>query len=707
MISAEGNSTLYYPTGVNSNHVTRLNTETRESETVKILSFHPRCLVARNGWICCGGENGEFAVIRDVEQTNGNEPMASSASSNSGNSNANAHISGTTNVDDALSSNFQSHLRSLESPPGSDSAALTSSFSRDMFNFLEQRLNGPTKTWTATNHKYGSERVNCITIWEPPKATSLFQARPGHYATPVAVLANNDKTVTIVGLHDCEYLDELELQDGVNRSIISPDGTLLASISDDPFLYLHTRKAVNKGKMGEFYEWKSLPRVRVENPPKNNPNDCRGSFAASFSASGRYLAVGVQNGTILVFNVAALQNADPEPLVASFLSSRHPDIHAAIRDMAFCPGPYDLLAWTEHRGRIGLADARTNFTQRQIISLDQPDDYDHLSLNDRSTIDPRLLEHRSDRNTTSGTSSHLARLFSQASSTSQTGSPQPPANAESPAEATERLNHPFTPEETAILEAVSNERRRREARESRDQTSQDMPGSGSVWRSPLWADRVSPPPLSSTLVSSLERLQSALQSLDRSAPTTSDGERDDIALTLRQQREALHRLLSRDTRVRRDGAEPPHRPAGSQNQTTSEQERDRRAPTPRRSSIMQALTSDSGPASAWTRAQNNETANIRDSPTPWVAGRASSGWADLEALYNISGGDGNGSTDNIRVQPPRTRRAIPVPVINDVWNDDLSGFGTRRGYPRLSSRDHTQHPDDTAGLTWSDDGQTL
>lgn len=128
---------------------------------------------------------------------------------------------------------------------------------------------------------------------------------------------------------------------------------------------------------------------------------------------------------------------------------------------------------------------------------------------------------------------------------------------------------------------------------------------------------------------------------------------------------------------------------------------------------MQALTQESDRAvgvapSTLNRIQssgNNEASDSRDSPTPWTSGRLTSGWADLEALYNITGGEGTGSADNNRPQANRTRRAIPV--INDAWNDDLSGFGTRRNYPRISSRDHAQHPDDTAGLTWSEDGQTL
>lgn len=833
-----------------------------------------------------------------------------------------------------------------------------------MFNLLEQRLNGPAKSWTSSSHKYGTERVNCITIWEPPKATSLFPARDGHYATPVAVLSNNDKTVTIVGLHESEFFDEIKLPDCVNRSLISPDGTLLASICDDPFLYLHARKPTStKGRIGdESYEWKSLPRVRLESPAKDARDDCRGSFAASFSPSGRFLAVGVQNGTIRVLDTAALQTPDADPLVAAFTTSRHPEVHGAVRDMAFCPGPYDLLAWTEHRGRIGIADARSKFAQRQTVILDRKEDYEHLSLTDRSTIDPRLLEQRNERSPRSGSNMHLARLLSQASS------PQPPPHLSMNSDVTSRVNRPFSPEETAILDAVTNERRRREARDTRDARdliAEDLRASSS-WRPHLWAERVSVPPqapfiqpsasipgdmyvdyvlgedernmydsyflhlpdpdrqhaplsqasaldpeqvssearhangqpnplrsnintrgvvgpwqqmaiemgvlppvspppaprpwrrgvrassasrfdgmdgflginessyatdgvnlddhqfgsdrqqtpsgqasaLDPEQISSEARHTSGQSNLLHStetprtfrssswAPSSLVGTQppplppppgprprrgvsasdaslldanaiallgdlyehlfvnessgsanvgpddlnfdalnidevnfgealseDDpwyrIELTLARQRETLARILDRDRRDR-----DTHR--STLGQASLDAERERRAPTPRRrTSIMQAISQETDrivgvappslnrvQSSGNNEQQDSSAAEPRppyppfEGPPPFApSGRLTSGWADLEALYNITGNE-TSAIENVRVQPSRTRRAIPV--INDAWNDDLSGFGTRRSYPpRMSSRDHTQNPDDTAGLTWSEDGQTL
>ncbi|KAK8051279.1 hypothetical protein PG993_002664 [Apiospora rasikravindrae] len=689
VISAEGNDVLYYPTGMMSTHIMRLDTRTRETETVKVLNFHPRTAGS-----VAAGENGEFAIIRDIGQTEEGLEAGSASVPNA--------------EEAALANDFRSHLNPHESPLGGD-PSLTQ-FSRDMFNMLERRLNGPTRSWTYLSKKFGTERVNCITIWQPAKPTATPPAAPPlprtqNYATPVAVLANNDKTITIVGLQDCEYLDELEYPDCVNRGVLSPDGTLLAAISDDPYLYIHVRKVVKKGKIGDCPEWKLLPRIRLKDQKKQSPSDCRGSFAVCFSASGRYLAVGTQYGTISIFNVPAILEGKVDPLITWFYSARFPQENAAVRDMAFCPGPFDLLAWTEHRGRVGIADARTNFTQRQVIALDTLEGVEHLPLNDRSTIDPRLLDHRSDRNATSGggSASHLSNLLGR------TGSPRPLPNPE-PSDTADRLNHPFTQEETAILEAVQNDRRRREAREARearDQPGQHVQRGSAAWRSSVWAERVSAPSPSSSMTPP----QSNLRPTDRDTEQTTLQTYREIAHMLRQQRETLTRILERErsTREARDPtrlAVPPS--------ISDQQDRERRAPTPRRrGSVMQSLSqnNDSAPAASTSASASRPLAPSgadfgvslsRDSPTPW--GRLTSGWADLEALYNISGGDGNDSTSRAETLN-RARRGIPV--ISDVWNDDLSGFASRQNYRRLNTRDHPQYPDDTAGLAWSEDGQIL
>jgi hypothetical protein len=92
--------------------------------------------------------------------------------------------------------------------------------------------------------KLAKDRVNCVTLWFPSASTPIAA---GTYSEPVAVLANNDRTVILVSLPDfdqnekTEPLDVITYPDFVNRAIISPDGRILIAILDDPYLYVHER----------------------------------------------------------------------------------------------------------------------------------------------------------------------------------------------------------------------------------------------------------------------------------------------------------------------------------------------------------------------------------------------------------------------------------------------------------------------------------
>lgn len=113
---------------------------------------------------------------------------------------------------------------------------------------------------------------------------------------------------------------------------------------------------------------------------------------------------------------------------------------------------------------------------------------------------------------------------------------------------------------------------------------------------------------------------------------------------------------------------------------------------------MQALTQNVDNMSQFrTQGQNND--DIQSTARERILARVSNGWSDFEALASMSGGDG-GLHDNPRTESSRPRRAIPV--ITDVWTND-----TLFSRIRVGSREHQQNSDDTAGLTWSEDGQTL
>ncbi|KAJ4189704.1 DUF2415 domain-containing protein [Fusarium falciforme] len=437
LVSAEKKNIVYFPGGNGSNHVQRLNTTTRECETIKLLTFAPRCLVAEKGWLCCGSENGDFVAMR---------------------------------LDDGNDDDNQGSSLDLD-PETRLSLGLDSTREGSLFSLIS-RARRSNKSLIAKSMKLAKDRVNCVTLWFPP---TILAAHERAYTEPVAILANNDRTVILVSLRDfdqkekIEPLDVITYPDFVNRALISPDGRLLIAILDDPYLYVHQRvrkpsESSSRSRESTGYQWEQTQRILLKSQRKDDKTDSRGSFAACFSESGAYLAVGTQHGTISIFNAALLSNPDADPLITSFQSSRPHSGPGAVRDMAFCPGPYGILAWTEDRGHVGIADMRSNFTVRQIVDIEEPG-FEHINILDRNTIDPRLLENRRDRrdNTTSpgGNESSRRRL-----------------------EMLDTLNSPLTANETLVLEAMQLGRRNRERQ--RATGTDDRPTAAT---STLWAER--------------------------------------------------------------------------------------------------------------------------------------------------------------------------------------------------------------------------
>ncbi|EEY14719.1 conserved hypothetical protein [Verticillium alfalfae VaMs.102] len=153
-----------------------------------------------------------------------------------------------------------------------------------------------SKTATAKSMKLARDRVNCVTLWFPQ---DMAPPTPDRYNEPVAVLANNDKTVVVISLHDFEAKDKTEpldmvtYPDYVNRSLLSPDGRLLIAILDDPYLYIHRRveKHDDQTAAGDTnataYQWEEARKVLLKSQRKGDLSDSRGSFAACFFPLGR------------------------------------------------------------------------------------------------------------------------------------------------------------------------------------------------------------------------------------------------------------------------------------------------------------------------------------------------------------------------------------------------------------------------------------
>ncbi|KAK2013099.1 hypothetical protein LZ32DRAFT_604887 [Colletotrichum eremochloae] len=674
LISAEKQNFVYFPGGAGSNHVQRLNTETKECETVRFLSFSPRCLVAENGWVCCGGETGEFTAIR-----------TDSASDDDN------------NLD--LQLNLEPDAR-LPLGLDSDSARPED----NIFSLLGQarRTNMSSRTnksVVARSQKLARDRVNCITMWFPPAAGPMHH---GAYTEPAAILANNDKTVVLVGLRDFENqekvepLDVVTYPDYVNRAIISPDGRLLIAILDDPFLYIHHRVEAtidenspcrNDDKIE--YRWELCGKILLKSQRRDDGSDSRGSFAACFSNTGAYLAVGTQYGTISVFDVESLTDPDvADPLLTSFTSSRPMAGSGAVRDMAFCPGPYDLLAWTEDRGHVGIADLRSGFVQRQVLDISATDDYDHIPVLDRATIDPRLLEVRGEPSDT------LSSILPDAGEIRRRRGDGPSG----------RHHLALTPDETRVLEALQEERRRREMR---DRISARMAEPGSQ--------------------------QSPMQFFGGMPPLGGRGARIDPEILARARNgSAARREQTASMRTNRERtAVEPGEPSDDANQNVSraigdllgnirdsrERAQERIRTTQRL--ILQSNTDRERMLDLANPHIARRSASIRDASTAVAVQRGTSGvrsltssgsgWADLEALYSLSF---ESNIQDLR-QAVRDRdrdrdRASILPLLNSVAIRELEERNSRRRV----ALEHGVHeappePDNTAGISWSENGRIL
>ncbi|KAK2065021.1 hypothetical protein LY76DRAFT_409025 [Colletotrichum caudatum] len=676
LISAEKQNFVYFPGGTGSNHVQRLNTATKECETVRFLSFSPRCLVAENGWVCCGGETGEFTAIQTDSAGDDDN-----------------------NLD--LQLNLEPDAR-LPLGLDSDSARPED----NIFSLLSQarrtNMNSRTnKSVVARSQKLARDRVNCITMWFPPAAGPMHH---GAYTEPAAVLANNDKTVVLVGLHDFENQDKVEpldvvtYPDYVNRAIVSPDGRLLIAILDDPFLYIHHRVEAAIDENGPFrsddkieYRWELCGKILLKSQRRDDGSDSRGSFAACFSNTGAYLAVGTQYGTISVFDVESLTDPDvADPLLTSFTSSRPMAGSGAVRDMAFCPGPYDLLAWTEDRGHVGIADLRSGFVQRQVLDISATDDYDHIPVLDRATIDPRLLEGRGEPSDT------LSSILPDAGEMRRRRGDGPSG----------RHHLALTPDETRVLEALQEERRRREMR---DRISARMAEPGSQ-QSPMQffgampplggrGARIDPEILARARNgSAARREQTASMRTNRERTAVEPGEPSDDAN--QNVSRAIGDLLGniRDSRERAQERIRTTQRLILQSNNDRERMLDLANPhLPRRSASIRP-----GDTSTAAAAQRG-TSGVRSLTS------SGSGWADLEALYSLSF---ESNIQDLR-QAVRDRdrdrdRASILPLLNSVAIRELEERNSRRRV----ALEHGVHeappePDNTAGISWSENGRIL
>lgn len=657
---------VYYVAGTGNTQVHKLDTTAHESEVVKLLLFAPRCLVARNGWICCGGENGEFVAFQ-ANDNGENSDRGRGVTSDPSLSYIRNYVENGGPRSEMLDA-FRDHMHGLSADDRLQLALETAS--DDNTDPMPALVPADSRADAHSNNKnlvirsktFGKDRVNCITLWFPPSPKDGRYS--GAYAQPVAVLANNDKHVTIVGLEDQEAVDELCCPDLVNRALMSPDGRLLVAICDDPYLYVHERVPKELSGRGLFtrkdlmdFEWKLCAKVHLKSQKKDDRSDQRGSFAACFSNTGRYLAVGTQYGVISIFETAAFSEPGFDPLITTLTSSRPKEDLGAIRDMAFCPGPFDLLAWTEHRGRVGVADIRSNYVSRQILDLDNYDDFDQIMITERGSIDPRLLE-RNDRGELSLADS------------GEGGGRRSARRA-----AASDYHAPLGSEETMILEALTEQRRRRDQAANRNNAA----GARLIER------------LQNRAASRDATIYREIRNTNTRVSDMVDAQRDRIreqSERLREQSERMRarRLANVESNAPRDVAFPSN--------------------AERAANVVAAL-----------RALRNQVAPSPHTSEPPRPSNFDNNTTDLENLYQ-STFDVLGSGPNHEPgqgEPERNRdylASVWSSILRHRDQDAETGTG-RTQRARVAERmelnmNRINHEhDDTAGLAWSEDGRIL
>lgn len=220
----------------------------------------------------------------------------------------------------------------------------------------------------------GKEIVNAMNIQVLKSDPEDIHARD----EIVVLVGNNDYTVTVYSLCQRIVLTTISHPQPMNYAALSPDSTIMAAVGDENKVYFLRRSLVpnTSDEMPDTsyfpeYEWLPLADPKI---PRGSLQKDDFSFAIAFSPDGRLCAVSSQGGAISVFDmdaIAAQEQPAEDAMICTFRSSREDSLWGCVRSMAFSPEHWDVLAWTEDHGRVGLADVRQGFQRRQHIPLDE------------------------------------------------------------------------------------------------------------------------------------------------------------------------------------------------------------------------------------------------------------------------------------------------------------------------------------------------
>ncbi|KAJ5787716.1 hypothetical protein N7457_002706 [Penicillium paradoxum] len=321
----------------------------QKRESIAVIPFEPRCLAAGYGWIAVGGpENGECAFIQI-----GDRGMQ-----------AHSDMSSFQNdVDSALPLDLDPP--SLMTSRGDFNSETESTRYRSSISSPEVEL-----------HRFGGSIVNSVAIHR------FYGGSEDLADEDIAVLSNNDRTVTVYSLTRAKVLKVLHHSTCMNYATISPDSKLLTAVGDENHAYfyeisrdLESAGTIESGEKLTGWEWELVNRLEMKIGLRADDACC---FTIAFSPSSRLCAIGSQSGVITIIDVESIKKSfgdseDNSPILCQFPASRSCAEGGAVRCMAFSPEPWDLLVWLEGHGRAGVADVRQQFMRRQIVHLDSND----------------------------------------------------------------------------------------------------------------------------------------------------------------------------------------------------------------------------------------------------------------------------------------------------------------------------------------------
>lgn len=218
----------------------------------------------------------------------------------------------------------------------------------------------------------GKDIVNSTAIQILKSETSY------HLDETIVLVSNNDHSVTMYSLSQNVPLATIECPRPMNHAVLNPKTNILAIVGDENKVYFMKRlldedlqdPPPEQHRYAE-YEWRPLATPDLPKAAECRLDDW--SFAVAFSEDGRLCAASSQGGCITIFDmdvIAEEPDVPEEAIVCTFRSSRS-SLWGCVRSLAFSPAPWDILAWSEDHGRIGLADLRRECVRRQHIELNK------------------------------------------------------------------------------------------------------------------------------------------------------------------------------------------------------------------------------------------------------------------------------------------------------------------------------------------------